>query len=310
MTRNRKTAVRRWISYSTLTIFVLLIRSRWWIPHLITGISSVGLLLLTVMPNFVQSPTLLGIPIDFWRGVAASALAAVVVALLQKPAIFLDAAEHQFHESAKLDFHEKGLLAAYPQRGSQEVQELYALNIEKARERIWAIGMTNQKMISDRAVQIIEAVKKHPSLDVVIAFWSPKAKLVIADQPGISISDVQTMLEKWTTVAAATERDIEERQQFVCRLINDSRKEIRGRVRVVNLATPSAFTAFVFDEQVFFFPFLCTSYSTSTPTLLGAADQGLGRAIVEHFDKVLSGDLVSLKVLEIVEDSQREAPTP
>jgi hypothetical protein len=75
---------------------------------------------------------------------------------------------------------------------------------------------------------------------------------------------------------------------------------LKGQIKIVSTSIPSAFTAFIIDDEVFFFPFLATDYSTQTPTLLASIDTGLGKCVYNHFKKILSDDAVMRKMVKII----------
>jgi len=271
--------------------------------HLVVLLGSLLLMLKTAtFPDNVK--IWIGLPVVFWQGVAASAFAAALVSLFQLLATTTDNAERMFCENEELKFKKSGLLEVFTQRGTAEASKCYDTRIRTARERIWAIGMTNGKLISDHGLAIIEAAKKHKSLDVIIAFWNPKAELICRDF-SMPISDIQAMLENGSPRSTNTADQIETRQStFQSDIVKQGK--LQGRIRILNLCLPSNFTAFMFDEEVFFFPFLGAPTSAVTPTLLVANDEILGKGVLAHFQKLFQeNDAISSLLVQVVFDSSK-----
>lgn len=296
------------ITRRKLDMFSVLCMSKWWVPHLITVLVSLVILGLTSSAPVVTSGVLFYLPAVFWQGVAGSAFAAVIVTLFQRPTIFLDLAERKEQNDALSDLREKGIIGAITQRGSAEATKFYAECLESARFRIWALGMTNQKLVEDHLSKIIELTKSHSSLDVVIGFWNPEAKIILPGQSDpVPLADLQTRLEKKIITSNGTTKEIRSRQDQICKSVSVHGTHIKGRIRLVDFSLPTNFTAFVIDEFVFFFPFLVNSYSTATPTIIARSDCPVGEAVVAHFETLLGGQPVAKAVTKIVFDSSSPA---
>jgi len=81
---------------------------------------------------------------------------------------------------------------------------------------------------------------------------------------------------------------------------------MKGQWRIANVSCVTNFTCMIVDDDVFFFPFLSGPDSTNNPTVWCSATHGVGRAIVDHIEKLLANSDICC----VVQSSQGGSATP
>jgi|GEM_PF-5725721 len=232
-----------------------------------------------------KSEIIYGISRTSWMAIITSLLAAAIFLIIQwlvslfekvKPLIFQDT----WHELVE----KYGLKKIYSQRGSSEIVKQYDELIKNARNRIWAFGMTNKHFVEQHKSTITNLIKKK-GVDVVIAFWNPKTKMILNENEIKSIIGIQEIIED-NTESINIEGKIKSRQKgFTNEIVN---VKIKGRIKIINISSPTNISCFIIDDEVFFFPYLSGPDSTDDPAFHCSASIGIGKRIYEHFINLLT----------------------
>lgn len=251
---------------------------------------------------------ILGVPKESSLAVAGSLLAAALFLIIQWIISLVETAQSGLYEAKYAELVDKhGLKDVYAQRGGQEAVEAYRSLIRAASCRVWAVGMTNRHFIAQHVDSILKLLSEKSDVQVVIAFWDPRAKLLTPTHTikERCILDVQHLIEQ-NAISLDTTRvtPIGEREkEFVKRLSEMS--EMRGSVEIINVSTVANFTAFLIDNDVFFFPFVSGPDSTNDPTIQCSAVNGIGVRIVEHLENIRKRTDISETVFERVKNDIR-----
>jgi hypothetical protein len=166
---------------------------------LLTTAVSIGILLfaeriaersnysLSVQEQRIQNPGDSVVPTKFWGlskaawlGVSGSIFASAVFWLVQGTMyLFSEAKKDTYEETYTRVVQECGLTTIFGRKGGDQATKEYKRAIKEARERIWAIGMSNKHFTLQHMDTILDLIKRESSLEVVIAFWNPDAYLTV-----------------------------------------------------------------------------------------------------------------------------------
>lgn len=166
----------------------------------------------------------------------------------------------------------------------------YTKRILKANKRIWAIGMTNTNVIKNQLEHILSRISSE-SIDIIFSFWAPDSsfKKEYKSTKEISIINQQLHIEDGKVITSGA---ILSKYDTIIQGFEKVNLK-KGKLSIVEMTLPSNFTCFVIDNDVFFFPFLSTVESTSSPTILCKADRGIGEAIFKHIKNIVSNEEVT-----------------
>jgi hypothetical protein len=218
-----------------------------------------------------------------WLTVTGSILAAAIFNICELIISTLQKAENNIYKNFYSDFVGMYCMKKiFTQRGSPEIIQLYAELIRKAQKRIWAFGMTNRHFLDQNIDAILELLNER-EIEIVISFWNPTVFLENGTESR-NIIDIQHLLEG-TETSTNWEKIIKERQSNIKRNIH---AEIKGEIKIINMAIPTNFSCFIIDDDVFFFPFLAGPESTNDPMMQCFANKGLGFNILTHYRKLLN----------------------
>jgi hypothetical protein len=234
--------------------------------------------------------------LSIFTAILTGAIVFLLIELFSK--IFLAGKKESSELFLKEIFIKHGLEDIFSARG---INDEYEKRILKAKNRIWAIGMTNSNLKKYQLSNILSRISSNENIDVVISFWAHDSKFHIEyiSQNEISIINQQLLIEDKKTIG----------QNVITGSCNEIKAEYQkiknlkaGNLKLVEMTLPSNFTCFIIDDDVFFFPFLSTVESTSSPTILCNINRGIGKDIFEHFRNVLAKE----EVTKIVYDSKSE----
>jgi len=188
-------------------------------------------------------------------------------------------------------FIDNGLETIFDKRG---INIEYAKRISKSKKRIWAIGMTNGNLIKHQLENILKQVAFRKEMDVIISFWAPNTILNSNSSPAtfqpVSIINQQLKIEDGKTISPNI---ITDRIDSIKKRYEAVKTSKTGNLKILESSLPSSFTCFIIDEDIFFFPYLSTVESTSSPTILCNINRGIGKVIFEHFEITLKSSKVS-----------------
>ena len=237
-----------------------------------------------------------------WMPVTGSVLAAAIFLCLQRFISFVQGAE-EVTTNAIYDniFMEQGIIKVFDQRGSTEIRKEYVNSIKKAKERIWAFGMTNRQFIDQHEDMIVKAMQRK-ELDVIIGYWDPEAKIEIGGFSN-SLVNIQHDLEEPAFGDKDQVEKIRARQNKTRGKIIKAKNKIKGKIKIYNMTLPSSFSCMVADDDVYFFPYLAGPESSNDPMILCTAEKGVGRSIVNHYSAILGNKELVKEVLR--EDENR-----
>lgn len=187
-----------------------------------------------------------------------------------------------------IDAKEKTIVDIYNQFGLKNIYVKKADatadfkdDIRKAKQKIWAIGMTNKSFLRDQTDNIVKALEKK-ELDIKIVYWNDCVQMGKKEEICNSIIDIQSALEK-NSESINPLNTIQDINTAIKRLQSKVHGEVQDFVEVGFLSTPSSFSCLVVDDNVYFFPFLNSCESNITPFLLCDANKSIGKAIIDHF---------------------------
>jgi hypothetical protein len=226
------------------------------------------------------------------QGVSGSVFAAALFLVLQSVIDALSEAKREVYSTYYKDVADKhGIKELFSQRGGDDVVGQYRHVISRAKNRIWAVGMTNRHFLLQNQDAILDRVSSH-KVDVRISFWDPKPSIDIDGQQ-MSLIGLQATVEAGSKkVTADWNHVIEERQRSLVQVI-EAGGSLRGEVRLLNTRNPAAFTCLIVDDDVFFFPFLAMPESTNHPTIRCDATLGIGKEIATHVKHQFDSDLLT-----------------
>lgn len=253
----------------------------------------ISALIMYVAENAEDTASFAGLSRASWFNVAGSLLATALFLFIQGLINLVRGAEEAvYKDKYQLFVEQHGLKDLFQQRGSGDAVHLYGRLIESARARVWAAGMTNRHFADQHSERLGDLLRAR-SVDVVVAFWEPRAFLITREPDGAKhrILSVQSTLEhsqaqEWDTVVANTQRRI---GQVVG-------SPITGTLRILNISHVCNFSCLIIDDDVFFFPFLAGPDSTNDPTIHCRADIGIGKAIVDHLAELFAAPAFSRRV--------------
>lgn len=273
--------LRKLINKSNLIVLIL------------TGIISY---LIFCLGEYSQDFSFLSIPKATWVAVTASVLASTLFFCIQSVINYLrDGKDDTYKYVYEKMVDGFGVKEIYDQRGSTDIQEQYKSRIAASTRRVWAFGMTNRHFV-DQHFEKLEDLLVNRDVDVLISFWNPAAYLVDESTGDKNnILEIQQKLESNLTYDADWKNAIEKVQE---RLVGRVKKltNIKGALRVANITTPCNFSCLIVDDDIFFFPFLAGPESTNDPMLHCTTTIGIGNAIFNHFNKLVTDS----EVLKIV----------
>jgi hypothetical protein len=226
-------------------------------------------------------------------GVAGGVLASAFFFIVYEVIAAIQNAERRANDLYFEEIHTKfGVKKIYQKRGDEITGRLYKAKIEKAKSRIWAIGMSNGAFLTQN-LDTLRNLLLIGELDVRIAFWDPY--LVVKRSAGNLLDpqdefefyamDIQHKLEGNAT--AQREHWAEEIEGRV-KNIFDELGELSAKIHVYLTAIPTNFTCLITDDDIFFFPFLGAMGSWEQPTIHISANTEIGGMIVNHFNALLS----------------------
>jgi hypothetical protein len=210
--------------------------------------------------------------------ILSSMIASILILIIYK---LLDAKKDSI-----LDVYNKyGLKNIYSKK--TDATSDFTDNILKAKNRVWAIGMTNKSFIKQQKENINNILKKKKPIDIKIIYWNDCTVIGGQDNISKSIIDVQLALENQNSLKCTA--DITEHKTI--RDIHTSIKKLQESIDIVNhanieigfLSVPSSFSCLVVDDNVYFFPFLSNHESNISPMILCDANKTIGVSIINHF---------------------------
>lgn len=181
-------------------------------------------------------------------------------------------------------FEDFGLKNIFHQR--LDAQYLYAESIKNSKERIWAIGMTNNKFITQHSDLLNERLRKSKNLTVKIIFWNCNSTLgnhklhkqICCIQKAIEEKSLNQLESANCEDTAST---IDNRVKSLGEKIDNA---FHSRVEIGFLSIPTSFSCLITDKDTYFFPFLAHSSSHETPMLHCESNKNLGESISKHFE--------------------------
>lgn len=232
-----------------------------------------------------------GISIKSWSAVFGSLLAASAFLLVQFIIRLAKETKETVHDEQYKHICEKqGVKTIYEQRGSSEIVRLYKSLIEKSTKRVWAIGMTNRHFCNQH-FDIILPKLKSKEFDCIISFWDPNIKMVRSGFDE-NIINLQELIENGVISDSDYVKAIETRIDGLVQKLKKI-KSLNGNIKFVYTCSPTNFTCFVIDDDIFFFPFLSGPESTNTPTFHCDATIGIGSQILKHIDLILKNKKIT-----------------
>lgn len=180
-----------------------------------------------------------------------------------------------------------GIHSVHPQRGGEDAQRAYSRMIARARNRIWAVGMTNGAFVDQHFEKLISRCRERRGIDARICYWDYECQLNLPSGKTIELFEAQERLEKGVETSGV-EWNAKMREQLgkvLGRL--DSEDDLRSAIRVFLFAIPTNISVLVVDDDLFFFPFLSNSASNFDPHIHCSASCGVGGRIVGHYEKIM-----------------------
>jgi hypothetical protein len=216
----------------------------------------------------------------------------LTIELFQK--IFLNSTKNSYKIFYDDIFGKHGLEDIFPKRG---INEEYSKRILKAKTRIWAIGMTNGNLLQHQLDNILKRVSSESSLDVKFSFWASKTNLQKEYNltKTISLINQQLHIEDGTGIHDDL---IESRHSEIINKYDNFKNKKSGNLSIVEVSLPTNFSCFIIDDDVFFFPFLSTVESTSSPIILCNLNRGIGKEIFNHLNKIFGKDEVTKSIFD------------
>lgn len=160
--------------------------------------------------------------------------------------------------------------------------------LKKCKQRVWAIGITNKAFIKQQKNSFNNLIENNCSIDIKIVFWDDCSKIVNNNEVFKSIIDVQLALENQLSISCFN--DILEQKLYkdiintLKEIDNEIKEEYKENIEIGFITSPSNFSCLVIDDNVFFYPFLSTGESNSTPMILCDAKGIIGKSILEHYE--------------------------
>ncbi|HUW10616.1 MAG TPA: hypothetical protein VM537_12865 [Anaerolineae bacterium] len=303
MSQRRKARDDRWY---VLAYWRILRRALDWhkgLPILLTA--GIATLLMTRTQDLDKSTW--GVSSAVWLAVTGSVLASALFGLIQW--VISSAAESSqslLKDSYRGLVEENGIRQVFSQRGDDVVLKVYKELIARAEERVWAIGQTNRHFTDQHKDALAKALDRR-GMDVVVAFWNPLTELVTPSHAvgRRCIVEVQSAIERTPGSSEGWRNEIAQRQASLAAAFSKA-EPMKGQWRIANVSCVTNFTCMIVDDDVFFFPFLSGPDSTNNPTVWCSATHGVGRAIVDHIEKLLANSDICC----VVQSSQGGSATP
>jgi hypothetical protein len=296
---NKKIANKKNIAKFAVFLFWASLERIRYLPFVIVIIMIITIMAL-IIPSIQEKKFILYNDINLTLSIISSILAGAIIFLIVEffSRVFIAGKKESSEIYYDKLFIEQGLESIFSSRG---INQVYKDKILKARYRIWAVGMTNGNLIAHQLDNIINRISIIENIEVVISFWSESSsfKKTYNNQKEISIINQQLLIEDGKEISQKLIRD---RYSKIEKEYKDSKNPKSGRLKIVEMTLPSNFTCFIIDDDVFFFPFLSTVESTSSPTILSNINRGVGNEIFKHVEKVLS----EVEVTRIIYDSKNE----
>jgi len=251
-------------------------------------------LLTVLLKKIPEGNEILGLSKAIWIAISGSVLASAIFTILFGSINYFIAAKEKMEEDYFKKYHnEFGIKTIYSQRGNEEVCKEYSDLLSKAKSRIWAIGIDNSNFYNDHIGILKYKFQTETLIDILVCFLSTDSKIKLhpnqSDEQEIEISNAFYILSDGIdkNMNSATTKRINS-------LINtfETINKRTGRLRIFELTSSTFFTTFIIDDDVFFFPYVCTSSELSkTPIIRVSANLTLGEHIIKHYEKIFNRDL-------------------
>lgn len=247
-------------------------------------VSSVAMVVYRIVQQVPEHTQLLLMDKESWlamsRSICASAIFFLVTEAIVKIRNVPKNVQEQFSERMQSKL---GLTDGFVQRGSTDALAAYEDVLRHAEKRVWAIGCTNARFCQREETISRLMTAKDSRVDVRIVFLNPDA-LVRWNGHERALVSLQTSQENGTGHHGMGIGDRIARLRVLAAGLTGA----TGRLRVYKLTTACLFTCLLVDDCVFFFPMLARSDSGQDPTLLATTREPVGKALLEHFTKVLA----------------------
>lgn len=270
--------------------------SPWLVAVILLGVS---ILIVGYLEGQTAASKILTVSKESWLSIAGSLVASAAFLFIHNVLTLLQQAKTQ----VPMDYYEVihngfGIKWIYSQRGGSDIQELYRKLISNAKERVWAIGMTNNSFLAQHEDLVLSKCKTLSGFEMRLVFWNPATKLVVNGVDSYCIFDVQNKLEEKIDSEINWGLKIDKRIDLVNKKIADA-KISPGVAKVYKLSLVTNASCFIIDDDIFYFPFLSRSNSNLDPHIRLSAKNGLGKLIFEHYSYILSNNNFCHECVEI-----------
>lgn len=197
-------------------------------------------------------------------------------------------------------FEKFGICSVNSQRGYEDAVRDYDALISKATRRIWAVGITNNRLTNQYSQIMVNKLRRH-SIEILIAFLDNDAAVCRTNDPSNSrrsadiidtLPTVHHRLEKgmikngvYGEAGSQIMGNIEKLEEMFKSI---PRQEMIGSVSIYKIISVTYFSCFVIDDQLFFFPMLTRNDSGQDPMIKVSTKEHLGRAIIECLERMFN----------------------
>jgi len=210
--------------------------------------------------------------------VLSSMMASILILIIYK---LLDAKK----DTILKIYNKYGLKNLYSKK--TDATDDFSKKIMQAKNRIWAIGMTNKSFIKQQKENLNVILKKQDNIDIKIIYWNDCTLIEKQDKISKSIIDVQLALENQNSITCTSDinsqNTIREIHNSIQILKQDIDENKYPKIEIGFLSVPSSFSCLVIDDDIFFFPFLSGNESNISPMILCDAKKEVGKPIINHF---------------------------
>jgi hypothetical protein len=251
--------------------------------------------LLTALLKYIPDGNeFLGLSKAIWMAISGSVLASAIFAFFFGGINYFRAAKEKMEENYFKKYHNGfGIKSIYSQRGNEEVSKEYSDLLKNAKSRIWAIGIDNHNFCNDHIDILKHKFQTKASIDILVCFLSTDSKIKL--HPNQSNEQEIEMSNAFNKLSDGIDKNMNlATTERINSLINNFKPitERAGRLRIFELTSSTFFTSFIIDDDVFFFPYVCTSNELSkTPIIQVSANSILGEHIIKHYEKIFDRDL-------------------
>lgn len=253
--------------------------------------------------NSVASTTYFGMSAETIRVISLSVMSCFVFFSIQSMVDKLGSATDDIYKEFYSELgNTHGIVRVHTQRGGDGTNAIYSEYLSRARRRVWAVGMTNRRVISKHGQTICRLLKTH-DITVKIAFLDPRSSLEMHIDGGdagiqrvqIPLLAIQSRLEG---DPPSTSDDWKETISARCNEILDNFEDsesVKGKLTFALVSSVTYFSFFLIDDVIFFFPFLSSEDSSNFPIIECSALKGVGKSLLEHVERVLDNSVTFQK---------------